>query len=61
MLNFDGFCEELKAPKCTSGQNTYMWFGMVDNLALNYMIFSMPEGNGCNECENGYVSVYQSQ
>ena len=50
-------CEELTASKCTTSLGSVIWNGIVTNLVLNYMIYSIPQGNGCNSCSSGYVSV----
>ena len=57
VLNRDQFCEELTAARCTTSLGSVIWNGYVTGLVLNYMQFALPQGNGCNSCSSGFVSL----
>lgn len=55
ILNLDLQCETILGPKCISEINSSFMNDKVKYNTLNYLLYYQPQGNGCNQCINGYV------
>ena len=55
-LNIDGICEMIRPPRCFINNNRFKEINLARDL--NVGAFLGPEGPGCQQCDSGFVGVY---
>ncbi len=54
MINHDGFCEVLKAPKCAFELQDLMF---DEVLMIPTILYMTPEGKSCVSCEDSHIPL----